>query len=180
MMLRLTKPKFFLPVHGEYQHLTKHMQTAISAGVNERNIMLIADGEQIEVGFKFMRKVRSVRSGAVFVDNTANKEIESSVVHDRQNLANDGIVMVILQVNRQENKLLSPPKVAQFGLVGERKERSFVKELEDLLVQFIEGSKPEDMSNARSVENALRSVLKKHIFRTVKKYPIIVPNIFVQ
>ena len=100
LMLRLIKPKFFLPVHGEYNHIAKHKETAISCGVDERNIYLMSDGDQMEVCQKYLKRVKTVKTGKVFIDNQINKQIADDVVIDRQNLAEAGVVMIIAQISR--------------------------------------------------------------------------------
>ena len=180
MMIRLCKPRFFIPVHGEYQHLLKHKETAISCGIPERNVSVIEDGEQIDLSHRGVRKVRGVRCGKTFIDNQINREVESDVVFDRQNLAKEGIIVLIIQIDKQAQKLASKPKVMSYGLVAQKREHAFSRELESLLENFVQGVKPEEYGNHRMIETNLRQVLKKHIFRTLKRYPIIVPNIFVQ
>lgn len=179
-MMRLVKPKYFIPVHGEYQHLLRHKETAISCGIPERNIAIIEDGEQIELSHRGVRKVRGVRCGKTFIDNQFNREVDSDVVFDRQNLAKEGIVMLIIQIDKQEQKMVGKPKVMSYGLVSQKREHAFARELEELLESFVAGIKTEEYGNARAIENNLRQALKKHIYRVLKRYPIIVPNIFVQ
>jgi ribonuclease J len=177
LMLRLVKPKFFLPVHGEYNHILKHKQTGIDCGVPEKNILLMQDGDVIEVHPKYMKKVKTVKTGKTFVDNQVNKLIDNSVVFDRQKLANDGIVTLIAQVNESDHTLYSKPKVATFGMVNDREVFYFNKELEELLVHFFTGNKREN--SVRGIENELKQVVRKHVFRKYRKYPTIVPTVFI-
>ncbi|MDR2034595.1 MAG: ribonuclease J [Helicobacteraceae bacterium] len=179
-MLRLIKPRYFIPVHGEYQHLIKHKETAALCGVAERNIVVLEDGEQIDISHRGTRKARNVRSGKTFIDNQSNREVESDVVFDRQNLAKEGIIVLVIQLDKQANKLAARPKVMSYGLVAQKREHRFNKEIEALIDSFAQGLKAEDYNNCRLIENSLRQALKKHVFRALKKYPIIVPNIFVQ
>ncbi|EAI3450730.1 ribonuclease J, partial [Campylobacter jejuni] len=83
LMLTLTKPKFFLPVHGEYNHITKHKETAMKCGIPERNIYLMSDGDQVELCQKYVKRIKTVKTGKVFVDNQINKQIADDVVIDR-------------------------------------------------------------------------------------------------
>jgi len=179
LMLRLVKPKFFLPVHGEYNHIVKHKETAIECGINEKNIVLMEDGDQIEICSKYMKKVKTVKTGKVFIDNQINSQIENDVVMDRQQLADSGVVMIIAQIDQRDKKLLSKPKVVSYGLVADKNDKSFSKEMEDILVQFLTNVKKEILENQRALENEIRQVVRKHIFRNLKKYPTIVPTIFV-
>lgn len=178
LMLRLVKPKFFLPVHGEYNHLVKHKDTAMRCGIPEKNILLMEDGDQIEVAPTYIRKVRSVKTGKVFIDNQINKQIDNDVVLDRQKLATDGIVSIIAQVSPTQQKVIDKPRVTSFGIVGDRESRAFAKEMEEVLEHFLKNCKKEFLQSSRAAENEIRQVVRKHIFRKTKKYPMIVPTIF--
>ncbi len=179
LMIRLTKPKFFLPVHGEYNHIHKHKQTAISCGIPPKNILLMSDGDKIELCPKYMKKVGSVKTGKIFIDNQINKQIDNDVVVDRQNLADAGVVMIIAQIDKQAKKLIDRPKVVSYGLVPDRQDKAFSKEIEDILDQFLINSKPEALQDQKIIENGIRQVVRKHIFRKKKKYPTIVPTVFI-
>ncbi|QSZ43010.1 RNase J family beta-CASP ribonuclease [Sulfurimonas aquatica] len=179
LMLRLVNPKFFLPIHGEYNHVTKHKETGMMCGVPERNILLMTDGEQIEVAPKYMRKVKTVKTGKTYIDNQNNHQIEDDIVLDRQKLATDGIVMMVVEVSEQNSKMLDKPKVTTFGIVADKQDKAFAKEMEDVLEIFLTNIKPGLIENSRALENDLRQVVRKHIFRKMKKYPLIVPHVLV-
>lgn len=180
LMLRLVNPKFFLPVHGEYNHVMRHKETGMMCGVPERNIYIMNDGDTVEIAPKYMRKVKTVRTGKTYIDNQNNHKIEDDIVIDRQKLASDGIVMIVAQVDGQHSKMLSKPKVTSFGLVGDKQDKYFAKEIEDILEQFLLNIKDGLLENTRAMENDLRQVVRKHIYRKMKKYPLIVPHVFVQ
>lgn len=180
LMLRLVKPKFFLPVHGEYNHALKHGQTGIDCGVLERNVYIMSDGEQIEVTPKYLKKVKTVKTGKVYIDNQLNHKISDDVILDRQTMANEGVVMIVAQINEDDRTLAQRPKVTSFGLVSDKQDKFFSKEIEDLLTVFLENIKPGILKNNRILEDELRKVVRKHCTRKYKKYPMIVPTIFVQ
>lgn len=180
LMLRLVNPKFFLPIHGEYNHIQKHKETAMACGVPERNIYLMNDGDTIEVAPKFMRKVKTVRTGKTYIDNQNNHQIDDDIVIDRQKLATDGIVVIVAQVDAQHSTMLAKPKVTSFGLVADRQDKAFAQEMEDVLEHFLLHIKEGLIENPRALENDLRQVVRKHIYRRLKKYPLIVPHVLVQ
>ncbi len=180
LMLRLVKPKFFLPVHGEYNHALKHGQTGIDCGVLERNVHIMSDGEQIEVSPKYIKKVKTVKTGKVYIDNQLNHKISDDVILDRQTMASEGVVMIVAQINEDDRTLAQRPKVTSFGLVPDKQDKFFSKEIEDLLALFLENIKPGILKNNRILEDELRKVVRKHCTRKYKKYPMIVPTIFVQ
>ena len=179
LMLRLVNPKFFLPIHGEYNHVMKHKETAMMCGMPERNILLMTDGEQIEVAPKYMRKVKTVKTGKTYIDNQNNHQIEDDIVLDRQKLASEGIVMIVAQVDSHTSKMVDKPKVTTFGIVPDKKDKAFAKEMEDILEHFLIHIKEGMIENPRALENDLRQVVRKHIYRKMKKYPLIVPHVFV-
>jgi len=180
LMIRLTQPKFFLPVHGEYNHLIRHKQTAESVGVEDRNCFIMQDGEQWEISKNRVRKVKNVKVGKVYIDNQINQEISDDIVIDRQKLANDGIVMIIAQIDTKNKRLINKPKVTSYGLVSDKEDNLFAKEMEEILLNYIKHAKPYVFEKNRVFENELRGVVRKHIFRKMKKYPTIVPTIFFQ
>lgn len=178
LMLRLIKPKFFLPVHGEFNHISKHKETAISCGVDERNIYLMSDGDQIELCSSYMKRIKTIKTGKVFIDNQINKQISDDVVIDRQKLADSGVVMIIAQIDKREHKLINKPRVVSYGIVPDKEDKVFSKEMEEVLVQFLNNTKKEVLQDSRVLEAQVRQVIRKHIFRKLKKYPTIVPTIF--
>ncbi|HEB7595212.1 TPA: ribonuclease J [Campylobacter coli] len=179
LMLTLTKPKFFLPVHGEYNHITKHKETAMKCGIPERNIYLMSDGDQVELCQKYVKRIKTVKTGKVFVDNQINKQIADDVVIDRQKLADSGIVVIIAQIDKATKTLINKPRVFSYGLVADKHDHAFSKDMAEVLGQFFVNVKDEVLNDPRFLENQIRQVLRKHIFRKIKKYPTIVPTIFV-
>ncbi|EKI2646841.1 ribonuclease J [Campylobacter coli] len=179
LMLTLVKPKFFLPVHGEYNHINKHKETAIKCGIPEKNIYLMSDGDQVELCQKYVKRIKTVKTGKVFVDNQINKQIADDVVIDRQKLADSGIVVIIAQLDKASKTLINKPRVFSYGLVADKHDHAFSKEMAEVLGQFFVNVKDEVLNDPRFLENQIRQVLRKHIFRKIKKYPTIVPTIFV-
>ncbi|MBM0637693.1 ribonuclease J [Campylobacter sp. VicNov18] len=179
LMLILTKPKFFLPVHGEYNHITKHKETAMKCGIPERNIYLMSDGDQVELCQKYVKRIKTVKTGKVFVDNQINKQIADDVVIDRQKLADSGIVVIIAQLNKATKTLINKPRVFSYGLVADKHDHAFSKDMAEVLGQFFANIKDEVLNDPKFLENQIRQVLRKHIFRKIKKYPTIVPTIFI-
>lgn len=174
-MLRLIKPKFFLPVHGEFNHIVKHKDTAIECGVDPKNIYLMSTGDQMEVCQKYLKRHKTVKTGKVFIDNQINKQINDEVVIDRQKLADAGVVIIIAQIDKNAKRLIKN-RVISHGL--DKQSGATSKEMEELIAQFLANVKDEMLDDARAMENQIRQVIRKHIFRKIKKYPTIVPVIY--
>jgi ribonuclease J len=138
------------------------------------------DGDTVEIAPKYMRKVKPVKTGKTYIDNQNNHKIEDDIVLDRQKLASDGIIMIVAQIDKQHSRILAKPRVTTFGLVADKQDKYFAKEMEDVLENFLIHIKDGLLDNTRALENDLRQIVRKHIYRKMKKYPLIVPNIFVQ
>lgn len=177
LMLRLVKPKFFLPVHGEYNHILKHKETAISCGVDEKNIYLMEDGDQIEIAHNYLRKVRSVKTGKIYIDNQINAFVANDVVLDRQNLAENGIVIVVVQIDKAKNAVIGKPRIQTMGIIANKDILNFNKEIEEFFSLFVKNCKKELYSSQKAMENEIRNALRKLMFKKTKRYPTIVPNV---
>ncbi len=173
LMLNLIKPKFFLPVHGEYNHIMRHKEYAIACGVDERNIYLMNDGDQMELCAKYLKRARTVKTGKTFIDNQIGKQISDDVVMDRQQLSEAGVIVIMAQISRNEKKLIKN-RVITHGLA----EKGVNNELSKIIEQFLVTAKEELFNDARGMENQIRALARKHVFRKIKKYPTIVPIIY--
>ncbi len=178
LILRLVQPKFFLPVHGEYNHIAQHAKTAVKCGVNERNILLMSDGDQVEITPKYIKKVKTVKTGKTYIDNQNNREIKDDVIIDRQKLATDGIVNIVFQISEQTQKLVGKPVVMTHGLVPDKEDKKFAEEVTQLIETFLLNAKPDQIVTSRILEDEIRLIVRKHIIRIKKLYPIIIPTIF--
>ncbi len=178
LILRLVQPKFFLPVHGEYNHIAKHAQTAISCGIDERNILLMGDGDQIEITPKYLKKVRTVKSGKRYIDNQNNNEIYSDVISDRQKLATEGIVNIVMQIDRQKGELASKPIVTAHGLVAAKESKKFEQAIVDLVEKHLKATNIEKSANNKVIEDDVRNIVKRYVVKQYKSYPFIIPTVF--
>ncbi len=178
LILRLVQPKFFLPVHGEYNHIAKHAKTAVTCGVNERNILLMSDGDQVEITPKYVKKVKTVKTGKSYIDNQNNKEIKPEIINDRQKLAEDGIVNIAMQIDKSTKKVIGHAMVTTHGLVPNKELKRFSHEIENIIESFLINAKPEQLSSTKIIQDELRAVIRKHIIRTKRRYPIITPIVF--
>jgi len=178
LILRLVQPKFFLPVHGEYNHINKHATTAVSCGVDKRNILLMSDGDQIEISTKYLKKVKTVKTGKSFIDNQNNKEIKLDIIEDRQKLSLDGIVNIAVQINKSTKKMLGKPVISTHGLVPDKEDKRFAHEIENIIDTFLINADENKVATSKAVENELQGIVRKYIVRTKRRYPIITPVVF--
>ncbi|HEY82580.1 MAG TPA: ribonuclease J [Dehalococcoidia bacterium] len=174
LLLNLVKPKFFMPIHGEYRHLSLHAKLAQSMGVPKENIFVLEDGDILEIGPRLARIAGRVSSGNVYVDGLSVGDIGGVVLRNRRMLSKDGIVVAIIAVNRQTGKLVGRPDIVTRGFVDTRKFKDMIEESRDLLARTL------DHSGARAVEwsfiNAkVRDTLDKFYYERTKRRPMILP-----
>ncbi len=173
LILALAKPKFFIPVHGEYKHLIKHANTAIDMGYNEHNIFLADIGSVIETDGNLMRLAGSVPSGKVLVDGYGVGDVGATVLRDRKHLAEDGVIIVSATVDKLDRRLLSGPEVLTRGLVYERESEEFLGKLKDVahgvILQELDTKR-----DLRAVGNKLKDELGDYVFGQTKRRPMII------
>ncbi|MGT0103106.1 ribonuclease J [Helicobacter pylori] len=177
LMLRLIKPKFFLPVHGEYNHVARHKQTAISCGVPEKNIYLMEDGDQVEVGPAFIKKVGTIKSGKSYVDNQSNLSIDTSIVQQREEVASAGVFAATIFVNKNKQALLESSQFSSLGLVGFKDEKHLTKEIQGGLELLLKSSNAEILNNPKKLEDHTRNFIRKALFKKFRKYPAIICHV---
>lgn len=171
LMHYLLKPKFFMPVHGEYRHQKIHKDLAISMGEQERNIVLPAIGDVIEVNSRGIRKVGTIPSGQRLVDGLGYGDIESVVLRDRKQLAEDGVAVVVLGMNGRTGEITSGPDIISRGLVYAN-EDAIIKEAKQTIIDSI-NSAPEKQTDWSIVKNNVKRVLGNFLFRKTKRRPMI-------
>ena len=171
----LIKPKFFMPVHGEFRHQKLHKDLAVSMGEQERNIVLPSIGDVIEVTTRGIRKVGIIPSGNRLVDGLGYGELESVVLRDRKQLSEDGIAVVIMGMNKMGD-ITSGPEIISRGLVYTG-EDTLVKEAKQYILDMIAGS-PEKQPDFNVLKNDIRRSLANFFFRKTKRRPMVLAFIF--
>jgi len=174
LLLNLVKPRFFMPIHGEYRHLSLHAKLAQTVGIPKDNTFVLEDGDILELGPQAAKKAGKVSSGNVYVDGLSVGDIGGVVLRNRRMLSKDGIVVAIIAVNRQTGKLVGRPDIVTRGFVDTREFKGMIEESRDLLARTI------DHSGARAAEwsfvNAkVRDVLDKFYYERTKLRPMILP-----
>jgi ribonuclease J len=176
LLLNLVKPRFFMPIHGEYRHLSLHANLAESLGIPKKNIFLLEDGDILELSPQGGRKTGKVSSGNVYVDGLSVGEIGSVVLRDRRMLSRDGIVMVIITVNRQTGKLVGRPDIVSRGFIEpkEAKDKEMIEKSRDLVARTLDhsGVRPADWG---FIYSKVRDILNKFYYDQTKRRPMILP-----
>jgi len=174
LLLTLVKPKFFMPIHGEYRHLSLHAKLAESVGIPKDNTFVLEDGDILELTAQSARKDGKVSSGNVYVDGLSVGDIGGVVLRNRRMLSKDGIVVAIIAVNRQTGKLVGRPDIVTRGFVDTREFKEMIDESRDLLAKVLDHSSPR--ATEWSFVNAkVRDTLDKFYYERIKLRPMILP-----
>ncbi len=174
LLLNLVKPKFFMPIHGEYRHLTLHAKLAELVGIPKDNIFVLEDGEVLELSPWAGKVTGKVTSGNVYVDGLGGSGIDHVVLRDRRMLSRDGIVMVIIAINRQTGKLIGRPDIISRGFVDTREDREMIEKSRDLIARALDHGRdrPADWG---FINTKVKDILNKFYYEQIKRRPMILP-----
>lgn len=175
LMLCLTKPKYFMPVHGEYRFLKQHGELAVSTGTPKENVFIMENGKTLEIGKEEAKITTQVPSGMVLVDGLGVGDVGNIVIRDRQLLSENGMIIVVVTLDRRTSKVISGPDIVTRGFV-------YVRESEDLMENIREVAKKEldkcdqnDIREWSNIKAALRESLIKYVYSKTKRQPMILP-----
>lgn len=177
LMLQLIKPKYFMPIHGEYKMLKQHKDTAIETGVPAENIFTCANGDVLILrDHKVYESNYRVQADDIYVDGNDISGVSTAVLKDRKILADNGLVSVVVAIDSRENKVLSKPVVVSRGFVFIKDSQSLLKEAE-LLVQQALNDKMKQRTTFSELKNCVRSTLEPFFYNKTHRNPIVIPVI---
>jgi ribonuclease J len=169
-MLNIVKPKYFMPIHGEYRHLTVHASLAEQMGIKSENIFIMENGEVLELNKINARISGKVQAGEIFVDGKGEGDISEIVIRDRQILARDGIIIVNLIINKNNQELLTEPQIISRGFMYMKLAGGFFNELKDIVLNCLQNYPGMEWEN---LQNKIKDKLKSHIEKRIERNPII-------
>jgi ribonuclease J len=174
LLLNLVKPKFFMPIHGEYRHLSFHARLAESVGIPKDNIFVLEDGDILELSPQTAKITGKISAGNVYVDGLSVGDIGSVVLRNRRMLSRDGIVVVIIAVNKQTGKLMGRPDIVSRGFVDTRESKDMIEESRDAVARVLDrgGDRPADWG---FISTKVRDTLNKFYYEQTRRRPMILP-----
>ncbi len=175
LMLNLVRPKFFVPVHGEYRHLVQHAHLAVEVGIDSENVIIAENGDVIEVTREKIRIANKVASGKVFVDGLGVGDVGNIVLRDRKQLSQDGILIVVVTIDKDNGKILAGPDIVSRGFVYVRESEELIEDAKEKVKQAIENCSQN--ADWATMKNQIREVLGKHLYGKMKRRPMILPII---
>ncbi len=176
LILRLVKPKYFIPVHGEYRHLFRHAALAHQLGAVSEEILLLEDGKCIEFTEDGVRRLEPVSAGRILVDSGSLEEIEEIIVRDRKHLSEEGVVIPIIAIDKHTGKMESAPEIVSRGLMSENGSE-LMNGAREIVLKTFELSNLEERADWSVIKEKIRVDLKRYINKQTSKRPLILPVI---
>ena len=177
VMLSLVKPRYFIPVHGEYRHLVKHAQLALDMGMDEDHVLIARDGDVIAFDEGTGEISGTVPTGRIFVDGKGVGDIEETVLRDRQKLRSHGMVVVQTVLDKKTGKVLFGPEMISRGFVFEDPGQFILEDARCIVLEVIDDIESPSPVDAKGLEKEIRRRLKRFFYNVIERSPLIIPTI---
>ena len=177
MMLAITRPKFFIPVHGEYKHLRAHAQIAREMGIAPDHILITDIGQVIELDAENMRQAGTVEAGRVFVDGYGVGDVGSIVLRDRQHLAEDGLIVVVVTIESESGAVVAGPDIVSRGFVYVRESEELMEEARQIVRRALDDCQDRNIREWSALKINIKDQLSSFIYKKTKRGPMILPII---
>jgi ribonuclease J len=177
LMLNLTRPRFFMPIHGEYRHLMVHSKLARKTGIPEERCLLATNGDVVSFYSDTAAILEKVESGRVFVDGKGVGDVGNVVLRDRKHLSEDGMVVVILGMNKTNGGIIYGPDIVSRGFVFEDESQEYLETARCIVVEAVNELSEEMRCDCEEVNTTVRQVLRRFFKKTIERRPVILPVI---
>ena len=177
LMLALTKPKFFMPVHGEFMHLSHHRDLAISMGMDKKDIFVMKLGEVLEVNKNEAKVTGTVPAGQVLVDGLGVGDVGNIVLRDRKHLSEDGLMVVVVSMDREMGTIMAGPDIISRGFVYVREAENLMDEARAVVLEALLKCEERNITSWNYIKGVIRDTLKNYIWQKTKRSPMILPII---
>lgn len=177
LILDLVRPKYFVPAHGEIRHLNKHKEIAVSMGTPEENVFIMNNGDVLEISQRGARIAGQEAAGDVLVDGLGIGDVGNIVLRDRKHLSEDGLIVAVVGITKQGQKLVSGPEIISRGFVYVRESEDLMEEAKKVVEDIIKSSQGKDLYNRSNLKNNIRNGLRTFLFQKTKRNPMILPVI---
>lgn len=177
LMYSLIRPKYAIPVHGEYRHLMAQKNLAESMGIAKENIVIMSSGDVVEIGDEGFKKTEHVQAGGILVDGLGIGDVGNIVLRDRQNLAENGIIIVVLTLEKYSNQLLAGPDIVSRGFVYVRESEDLMEQAQKVVDNAIQDCLKRHVTDWGKIKNIIRDSLSDFLWKKMKRNPMILPII---
>lgn len=177
LMHTLVKPKYFIPVHGEYRHLKKHAEIAESLGLPSENIFILENGNTIEFTKDSVSLGAPVASGNILVDGLGVGDVGNIVLRDRKHLSEDGLIVVVVTMSKKDGKILAGPDIISRGFVYVRESEDLMEEARNIVKEVLLDCEKRNITDWATLKSSVRDTLRNHLYDKIKRNPMILPII---
>ena len=177
IMMALTKPRFFIPVHGEHRMLCRHGSLAQEMGIAPSNIIIAGVGDVVELSAKKIAKNGKIPSGRVLVDGTTEEGVENIVLRDRQHLAQDGMLVVVMTMSTQDGSMITEPEIITRGFVYVKDNAQLMEEMRRVVYESIESCERARITDWAEIKGRVKTNLSGYLYKVTRRSPMILPVI---
>src|SRR5918992_554783 len=176
-MLQLTRPRFFVPIHGEYRHLVRHQRLAQDVGVPESNCFILEDGDVLDLTPQGAHKTTPVQVGRVFVDGKGVGDVGDVVIRDRRHLSEDGMVLVVMAIHQQSGELVAGPDLITRGFMAAEESEEVMEQARKVVIETLGGINREARTDPVEVQEEVRKSLRRYFRKKLERRPVVLPYI---
>ncbi|MBI2364796.1 MAG: ribonuclease J [Deltaproteobacteria bacterium] len=176
-MLQLTRPRYFVPIHGEYRHLVKHRRLAQDVGVPEENCFILEDGDVLELTAHRAQKIKPVQAGRVFVDGKGVGDVGDVGIRDRRHLSEDGMVLAVMAIHQQSGELVAGPDLISRGFMGDPFSEEVLEQARKVVLETLNGMNRETRTDPGELKEEVRKSLRRYFRKRLERHPVVLPYI---
>ncbi|MGH7828116.1 MAG: ribonuclease J [Candidatus Binatia bacterium] len=176
-MLQLTRPRYFVPIHGEYRHLVRHRRLAQDVGVPEENCFILEDGDVLELTAHRAQKVTPIQVGRVFVDGKGVGDVEDVVIRDRRHLSEDGMVLAVMAIHKQSGELVAGPDLISRGFVRDEEGEEIFEQARRVVVEILSSMNRETRTDPAELQEEVRKALRRFFRKRLERRPVVLTYI---
>ncbi len=176
-MLQLTRPRYFVPIHGEYRHLVKHRRLAQNVGVPEENCFILEDGDVLELTAHTAQKATPVAVGRVFVDGKGIGDVGDVVIRDRRHLSEDGMVLAVMAIHQQTGELVAGPDLISRGFMRAEEGEEILEQARKVVLDTLSEINRETRTDPPELQEEVRKALRRYFRKRLERHPVVLPYI---
>ena len=177
IMLQLTRPRYFVPIHGEYRHLVRHRRLAQDVGIPEESCFILEDGDVLELTANSAQKTAPIQVGKVFVDGKGVGDVGDIVIRDRRHLSEDGMVLAVMAIHQQSGELVAGPDLISRGFMGVEESEEVLEHAKKVVLETLNGMNRETRTDPAELKEEVRKALRRFFRKKLERRPVVLPYI---
>ncbi len=177
IMLQLTRPRYFVPIHGEYRHLVRHRRLAQDVGISQENCFVLEDGDVLELTANNAQKTSPIQVGKVFVDGRGVGDVGDIVIRDRRHLSEGGMVLAVMAIHQQSGELVAGPDLVSRGFMSAEESEEVLEHAKKIVVETLNGMNREARTDPAELKEEVRKALRRFFRKKFERHPVVLPYV---